>query len=105
MLASKMPSDKLNNWFLRVYRKRASADHGYNEKLDLRGYQCPLPIVETSKKLRSMQDDQTLFLLCTDPVSEDHVKILLGKSGDELIDSKHVDNEYHYWIRKSVRTA
>ena len=73
----------------------------FDEKLDMRGYNCPKPVISTKAALRKMQSGKTLLVLATDPSSEPDITALVSRSGDELLQSELADGEFHYWIKKA----
>ncbi len=42
----------------------------FDEKLDVRGLNCPLPILRTKKMQSLMEPDEVLKVLTTDPAAE-----------------------------------
>jgi TusA-related sulfurtransferase len=95
--------EKINNIFMRMCRRRRSPEIAFDEKLDMRGYNCPKPVVHTQRKLKCMMPNHTLFVLATDPASEGDIEVLLNNTGDTLLDTQHKNGEFHYWIRKNVQ--
>ena len=60
------------------------ADH----ELDLRGLNCPIPVMRMRKKLEAMTSGQTLRVLASDPGSVPDFKAYVKSSGDTLLESK-----------------
>jgi tRNA 2-thiouridine synthesizing protein A len=52
--------------------------------LDLRGLNCPLPVLRTRKRLRSLAVGERLIVECTDPLAVIDIPHLLRESGDTL---------------------
>ena len=60
------------------------ADH----ELDLRGLNCPIPVLRMRKKLETMTSGQTLRVLASDPGSVTDFNAYVKSSGDTLLESK-----------------
>lgn len=57
-------------------------------ELDLRGLNCPIPVMRMKKKMMSMASGQTLHVLASDPGSVPDFKAYVKSSGDALLESK-----------------
>jgi tRNA 2-thiouridine synthesizing protein A len=60
------------------------ADH----ELDLRGLNCPVPVMRAKKQMQTMASGQTLHVLATDPGTVPDFKAYVKSSGDTLLESK-----------------
>jgi tRNA 2-thiouridine synthesizing protein A len=60
------------------------ADHD----MDLRGLNCPVPVMRLKKKMQTMASGQTVHILTTDPGSVPDFKAYAKSSGDKLLESK-----------------
>ena len=60
------------------------ADH----ELDLRGLNCPIPVMRMKKKLLTIPSGQTLRVLASDPGTVPDFKAYVKSSGDTLLESK-----------------
>ena len=58
--------------------------------LDLRGLNCPLPVMKTRKRLRQMAKGELLVVLSTDPMSAIDIPHMCQEDGHVLIDNKMV---------------
>lgn len=70
--------------------------------LDVRGQICPMPVIETSKAIKEMDDGQILEVLSSDPNSRSDIKAWSRMTGNELL---HIEEEpsshvYRFYIRK-----
>ena len=72
----------------------------YHADLDVRGTNCPLPILKTKKQLVSMASGQVLRVRATDPHSVIDFQVFAEKTGHELV--QHWDDEgvYYFLLRK-----
>ncbi|MGH6810853.1 MAG: sulfurtransferase TusA family protein [Methylocella sp.] len=52
--------------------------------LDLRGLNCPLPVLRTRKVLRKLARGDRLIVECTDPLAIIDIPHLLHETGDTL---------------------
>jgi tRNA 2-thiouridine synthesizing protein A len=68
--------------------------------LDLKGLQCPLPIVKTSQAIRELQPGELIEALATDPGSVPDFKAWCMATGNELLDQSRADEVFRFVIRK-----
>jgi len=74
------------------------ADH----ELDLRGLNCPVPVMRTRKKLEAMSSGQTLRVLASDPGSLLDFKAYVKSSGDTLLESKKTPEGNFEFLLKRI---
>lgn len=72
------------------------ADH----ELDVRGLNCPLPILKTKKALNTMTAGQTLHVLATDPGSVLDFKAFAVQSGNQLLENTETDGVFSFLLKK-----
>ena len=63
-----------------------------DRELDVRGFNCPIPLLRAKKMLSSMSPGQTLRVITTDPGAEIDFKVFAEASGNPLIALELVDN-------------
>jgi tRNA 2-thiouridine synthesizing protein A len=68
--------------------------------LDLKGLQCPLPVLRTNKALRQMSQGDELRVLATDPAAVQDFESFCRMTGHTLVASEDVDGVYCFVIRK-----
>lgn len=73
------------------------ADHD----LDVRGLNCPLPILKTKKALNTMASGQTLRILATDPAAPLDFKAFVSQTGHQLLEFNEADGVYRFTIQKA----
>ena len=73
-----------------------------DEILDCKGLKCPLPIIKTNKKIATMESNQILKIISTDPVSTLDMAAWSHSSGHELLESIAGNGEYIFYVRKSA---
>ena len=69
--------------------------------LDARGLNCPLPILRAKKALAKMEIGEVLEITATDPGSMKDLDSFCSQTGNELLESQAVDNEFHFRVRKA----
>ncbi len=73
------------------------ADH----ELDLRGLNCPVPVMRMKKQMQTMASGQTLRVLATDPGSVPDFKAYVKSSGDTLLESKKsAEGDFEFLLKK-----
>lgn len=72
----------------------------YDRELDVKGLNCPLPILRTKKTLAEMQSGQTLRVLATDPGSVKDFQAFARQTGNELIASGQTDSVFEYVLKR-----
>ncbi len=72
----------------------------FDKELDTRGLNCPLPILRTKKSLTDMTSGQVLKVLATDPGSVKDFQAFSKQTGNELLASETVNNEFIFLMRK-----
>jgi tRNA 2-thiouridine synthesizing protein A len=56
-----------------------------NHKLDLRGLDCPMPLIKTKKKLEEISIGDVLEITSNTPLYYEDVVLLCKKTGDRLV--------------------
>ena len=69
-------------------------------EIDLKGMNCPIPVLRTKKALREMDVGETLRIYATDPSTVNDMNMLCKTAGHELVDSKEVDGVFTYVIKR-----
>ena len=77
----------------------------FDQDLDARGLNCPLPILRAKKTLSAMTAGQILKIMATDPGSVKDFEAFSKQTGNELVDSSEVEGEFHFRLKKSVRST
>jgi tRNA 2-thiouridine synthesizing protein A len=72
----------------------------FDKELDARGLNCPLPVLRTKKSLTDMTPGQVLRILATDPGSVKDFQAFSKQTGNELLASEIVNNEFIFLMRK-----
>ena len=69
-------------------------------ELDLSGLQCPMPLLKAKLALNSLQSQQVLKVVATDPGSEKDFHLFAEQSDHKILDFQKDETAYFYWIRK-----
>ncbi len=69
-------------------------------ELDVRGLNCPLPILRTRASLKVMKAGDVLKVVATDPGSVKDIESFCSQTGNALLLSSEVEGEYIFLIRK-----
>lgn len=71
-----------------------------DETLDVKGLNCPLPILKAKKALNLMAPGKTLEVLATDPGSVADFEAFCRSTGNELLASEENSDVFRFVIRK-----
>ena len=75
-------------------------DIAFDQVLDCKGMNCPLPILKTKKQMDAMQSGQVLKMVSTDPGSINDMQAFTRRTGHELLESISEDGNYIFLVRK-----
>jgi tRNA 2-thiouridine synthesizing protein A len=73
----------------------------FDQELDARGLNCPLPIVKTKKTLAGMSSGQVLKVIATDPGSVKDMEAFAKQTGNQLLQSGQEGNAFVFFLKKS----
>lgn len=76
------------------------SDIEVNLELDVRNLQCPLPLLKAKLALNSLQSNQVLKVIATDPGSEKDFHVFIEQTSHQILDFQKDESNYCYWIRK-----
>jgi tRNA 2-thiouridine synthesizing protein A len=68
--------------------------------LDLRGLNCPLPVLRTRKMLARLAHGDCLIVECTDPLAAIDIPHLLRETGDTLERQETVNGLFIFHIKR-----
>ena len=71
-----------------------------DKELDVKGLNCPLPILRAKKALTDMTSGQVLKVVATDPGSVKDFAAFCKQTGNPLLSSDDNGSEYTYLISK-----
>lgn len=73
----------------------------FNQELDARGLNCPLPILRTKKAMNGMAAGEVLKVVATDPGSVKDMEAYCKQTGNDIVGSTENGGEYTFLIKKS----
>lgn len=68
--------------------------------LDLKGLQCPMPILKTKKAMTALLPGATLEVLSTDPGAPGDFSAFCEQSKNTLLESTENDGVFRFLIRR-----
>ncbi|MEJ2088249.1 MAG: sulfurtransferase TusA family protein [Gammaproteobacteria bacterium] len=68
--------------------------------LDVKGLNCPMPLLKAKKALNEMASGELLKVLATDPGSERDFQTFSAQSGHELVEFAKDGDVFVYVLRK-----
>lgn len=72
----------------------------FDQELDARGMNCPLPILRAKKALTGMGAGEVLRIRATDPGSVKDFQAFAKQTGNELMSSVEAASEFDFYIRR-----
>ena len=75
------------------------ADH----TIDVKGLNCPLPIMQAKKTMKGLQHGETLEVFATDPGSIRDFESFCRSTGNTLVEQSEVDEVYRFLLIKNIR--
>ncbi len=73
----------------------------FNEELDARGLNCPLPILRCKKAMNGMDAGDVLKIVATDPGSVKDFEAFCKQTGNELLETSEEGSEFTFFIKKN----
>ena len=68
--------------------------------LDAKGLKCPMPVVKTSKEIKTISVGGVLEVLATDPGSMADITAWTKSTGNELLKADREDSIFKFYIRR-----
>lgn len=72
----------------------------FDRELDVKGLNCPLPILRTKKTLSEMSQGEVLHVLATDPGSRKDFEAFARQTGNELLSSTESNRIFEYYLKR-----
>jgi tRNA 2-thiouridine synthesizing protein A len=73
----------------------------FQQELDAKGLNCPLPILRTKKAMNGMEAGQVLRVIATDPGSVKDFDAYCNQTGNTLLSSSEEGGAYTFFIQKN----
>ncbi|HEX2912393.1 MAG TPA: sulfurtransferase TusA family protein [Chloroflexia bacterium] len=77
-----------------------SLEFNVDQTLDARGKSCPGPVIALRKAMKTLDNDQVIKVLATDPGSQADFKAWCEETGNELLQAEAANGVFTYYIRK-----
>ena len=75
----------------------------FDQSLDAKGLNCPLPILKTKVLLNKMKADEILFVEATDPHSQVDFEAYCARTEHEIIKSDVSNDVYRFYIKRAQK--
>ena len=72
----------------------------FDKELDVRGLNCPMPILKTKKTLGDMAAGAVLKIVATDPDTKKDFTAFSKQTGNEILFSSETGGEFIYFVKK-----
>lgn len=72
----------------------------FDQELDARGLNCPVPILRAKKAIATLPAGQVLKITATDPGSVKDFEAFCKQTGNDLVSSSQQEGEFVFLIRK-----
>ena len=72
----------------------------FDQELDARGLNCPLPILRAKKAINGLESGQVLRIIATDPGSVKDFEAFAKPTGNVLMDSAESGGEFTFLMKK-----
>lgn len=72
----------------------------FDRELDVKGLNCPLPILRTKKTLAEMESGQILRVMATDPGSLKDFPAFAKQTGNELVSQREENRVFEYFLKR-----
>ena len=73
----------------------------FDDELDAKGLNCPLPILRAKKAVNKLDDGGVLKIIATDPGSVKDFEAFCNQTGNELLESTENGGEFTFYIKKA----
>ena len=73
----------------------------FDHQVDVRGLNCPLPILRAKKAIAKINIGETLEVLSTDPGSVKDFEAFANQTGNELLASEDNNGEFRFLLKKN----
>lgn len=80
------------------FTERTNMD--FDRDLDVKGLNCPLPILRTKKTLAEMESGQVLRVQATDPGSLKDFPAFAKQTGNELVGQKEENRVFEFFLKR-----
>ncbi len=71
-----------------------------HQEIDVRGTQCPMPVLKTKKALALMQTGEVLCVLATDPASVADIAQFAEQTGHTVLLQEKLGEEIRHYVKR-----
>lgn len=72
----------------------------FDRELDVKGLNCPLPILRTKKTLAEMESGKVLRVLATDPGAIKDFAAFARQTGNELLAQNEENRVFEFFLKR-----
>ncbi|NQZ31740.1 MAG: sulfurtransferase TusA family protein [Oceanospirillaceae bacterium] len=72
----------------------------YDQYLDVKEFQCPMPLLKTKQALRYLNEGAVLKVATTDAGSVRDFSVFIEHSKHQMLDMHEADETYYFYIKK-----
>lgn len=72
----------------------------FDRDLDVKGLNCPLPILRTKKALADMESGQILRVQATDPGAQKDFPAFARQTGNELVEQREEGSTFEFYLKR-----
>ncbi len=72
-----------------------------DQVLDCTGLLCPIPVVKTSKAIKTIEVGQVLQMIATDPGSPPDMEAWARQTGHEMVANSTEEDKFLFWFRRT----
>jgi tRNA 2-thiouridine synthesizing protein A len=70
---------------------------------DLKGLNCPLPVLKARKRLKRMRPGSRIWLETTDPLAAIDIPAFCAEAGHQLVETSAVDGGHRFLVERGVK--
>ncbi|MDX8386866.1 MAG: sulfurtransferase TusA family protein [Gallionella sp.] len=72
----------------------------FDTELDVKGLECPMPILRAKQQLSKLVSGQVLKVIATDKAAPIDFAVFCDKTGNELLSSTEQNGEFFFLIQR-----
>jgi tRNA 2-thiouridine synthesizing protein A len=72
----------------------------FDQEVDARGLNCPLPILKAKKALSGLSSGQVLKVVATDPGSLRDFQAFSRQTGNEMVGQSEADRTWTFFLKR-----
>ena len=76
-------------------------EYNYDQNLDAKGLNCPLPVLKAKLALNKMKPGEILHVEATDPHATIDFEAYCARTGHEIIQSQETSGVIEFYIRRA----